>query len=101
MFITMGFVASFTVAAVFFSVTTHIAGIDQGTLRSAAAILLASFGALLLWPHPFEWLWLRIGTRSVPGDRSIARFVTSALFRLVPRLGSYGRPAPGLSWGRY
>ena len=66
-FITLGFVVSFTVAAVFFSVVTQIAGIDQTALRSAAAALLASFGALLLWPRPFEWLWLQIGSRFVPG----------------------------------
>jgi cytochrome c-type biogenesis protein len=97
MFITMGFVASFTLAAVFFSVTTHTAGVDQGTLRSAAAILLASFGALLLWPHPFEWLWLRIGTRFVPGDRSIARFVDSnfGAFSLGTALGLVWTPCAG------
>jgi len=48
-FITMGLVVSFTAAAVFFSVTTQIAGIDQTALRTAAAILLAAFGALMLF----------------------------------------------------
>jgi cytochrome c biogenesis protein CcdA len=33
-FITMGFVVSFTAAAIFFSVTTQIAGIDQTALRT-------------------------------------------------------------------
>jgi len=91
-FITMGFVLSFTVAAVFFSVTTQIAGIDQATLRSAAAFLLASFGALLLWPHPFEWFWLQFGTRLIPGDRIIMRFAQGNFGALV--LGT----ALGLVW---
>ena len=50
--ITMGFVVAFTAAAVFFSVTTQIAGIDQTAVRTAAAVLLAAFGALMLWPRP-------------------------------------------------
>ena len=33
-FIALGFVGSFAAAAVFFSVTTHIAGIDQTVLRA-------------------------------------------------------------------
>jgi cytochrome c-type biogenesis protein len=58
-FITLGFVVSFAAAAVFFSVTTQVAGIDQTALRTAAAVLLATFGALMLWPHHFEWIWTR------------------------------------------
>lgn len=97
MFITMGFVVSFTVAAVFFSVTTQIAGIDQTTLRSAAAILLASFGGLLLWPRPFEWFWLQIGTRFVPGDRIITGFAQGnfGAFALGTALGLVWTPCAG------
>jgi cytochrome c-type biogenesis protein len=78
-FITMGFVVSFTAAAVFFSVTTQIAGIDQTALRTAAAVLLATFGALMLWPRPFEWFWVRIGARLMPGDRMVMRFAQGNL----------------------
>jgi cytochrome c-type biogenesis protein len=96
-FITLGFVVSFTVVAVFFSVVTQIAGIDQTALRSAAAALLASFGALLLWPRPFEWLWLQIGSRFVPGDRIITRFAQGnfGAFALGTALGLVWTPCAG------
>lgn len=101
--ITTGFVLAFTAAAVFFSVTTQIAGIDQTALRTAAAVLLAAFGALMLWPHPFEWFWMRIGDRLMPGDVSLYGLprATSAPFPSAPRLASCGRPVPVRSWGRY
>jgi cytochrome c-type biogenesis protein len=96
-FITLGFVVSFTVVAVFFSVVTQIAGIDQTALRSAAAALLASFGAFLLWPRPFEWLWLQIGSRFVPGDRIITRFAQGnfGAFALGTALGLVWTPCAG------
>ncbi len=77
--ITMGFVVAFTAAAVFFSVTTQIAGIDQTAVRTAAAVLLAAFGALMLWPRPFEWFWIRLGARLIPGDRIAIRFAQGNL----------------------
>jgi len=43
-FIALGFVGSFAAAAVFFSVTTQVAGIDQTVLRAVAAVLLAARG---------------------------------------------------------
>src|SRR5260370_42548201 len=93
-FITMGFVVSFTAAAVFFSVTTQIAGIDQTALRTAAAVLLAAFGALRLWPHTFEWFWMRIGARLMLGDRIVMRFAQGNLgaFALGTALGLVRTP---------
>jgi hypothetical protein len=73
-FIALGFVGSFAAAAVFFSVTTQVAGIDQTVLRAVAAVLLAAFGAVMLWPHPFEWIWIRVGARLIPGDVIVAGF---------------------------
>ena len=89
--ITIGFVVSFTAAAVFFSVTTQIAGIDQTALRTAAAVLLAAFGALMLWPYPFEWFWMRIGARLMPGDRIVVRFAQGQPRRLFPRHRAWPR----------
>ncbi len=91
-FITLGFVGSFAAAAVFFSVTTQIAGIDQTVLRAVAAVLLAVFGAVMLWPHPFEWIWTRVGTRLIPGDRIVMGFAQGKLGALA--LGA----ALGLVW---
>jgi len=91
-FIALGFVGSFAAAAVFFSVTTQIAGIDQTVLRAVAAVLLAAFGAVMLWPHPFEWIWIRVGARLIPGDRIVMGFAQGKLGALA--LGT----ALGLVW---
>jgi cytochrome c-type biogenesis protein len=87
-FITMGLVAAFTAAAVFFSVTTQIAGVDPTALRTVAAALLAAFGALMLWPHPFQWFSIQIGARFVPGDRIVMRFAQGNLgaFASIPAI---------------
>jgi cytochrome c-type biogenesis protein len=61
LFITLGFVASFTVAAIVFSAITQIVGIDPDRLRTVAIGLLLIFGFLMLWPRPFEWLGARAG----------------------------------------
>src|SRR6516164_10945384 len=60
-FIALGFVASFTVAAIVFSAITQIVGIDPDRLRTVAIGLLLIFGFLMLWPRPFEWLGTRAG----------------------------------------
>ena len=81
----------------FFSVTTQIAGIDQTALRTAAAVLLATFGALMLWPRTFEWFWVRIGARLMPGDRMVMRFAQGNLgaFALGTALGLVWTPCAG------
>src|SRR6516165_11748751 len=60
-FIALGFVASFAVAAIVFSAITQIVGIDPDRLRTVAIGLLLIFGFLMLWPRPFEWLGTRAG----------------------------------------
>src|SRR6476659_9130725 len=60
-FIALGFVASFTVAAIVFSTITEIVGIDPDRLRTVAVGLLLIFGFLMLWPRPFEWLAAHAG----------------------------------------
>src|SRR5262245_59429226 len=54
--IAAGFVLSFSVVALALSATTRAFDFDPNVLRSAAAILLAGFGLLMLWPAPFERL---------------------------------------------
>jgi cytochrome c-type biogenesis protein len=58
--IALGFVVSFSAAALLLSAITRILDFDPNSLRTGAAILLAGFGLLMLWPAPFEWLSLRI-----------------------------------------
>jgi cytochrome c-type biogenesis protein len=54
--IAAGFVLSFSVVALALSAITRAFDFDPNVLRSAAAILLAGFGLLMLWPAPFERL---------------------------------------------
>jgi cytochrome c-type biogenesis protein len=59
--IAAGFVLSFSVVALALSAITRVFDFDPNVLRSAAAILLAGFGLLMLWPAPFERLASRLG----------------------------------------
>src|SRR5437762_3503478 len=61
--IALGFVLSFSAAALFLSAIAGIFNFDPDVLRSAAAILLLGFGLLMIWPAPFEWLSSRLGGR--------------------------------------
>src|ERR1041385_3729266 len=54
--IAAGFVLSFWLVALALSAITRVFDFDPNVLRSAAAILLAGFGLLMIWPAPFERL---------------------------------------------
>jgi cytochrome c biogenesis protein CcdA/peroxiredoxin len=56
LFITLGFVISFTALAFLFGLFTHILGLSQNVLRNIAVVLLIVFGIFMLWPWPFEKL---------------------------------------------
>jgi cytochrome c-type biogenesis protein len=58
--IATGFVLSFSMVALALSAITRVFDFDPNVLRSAAAILLAGFGLLMLWPAPFERLMSRL-----------------------------------------
>jgi cytochrome c-type biogenesis protein len=58
--IAAGFVLSFSLVALALSAITRVFDFDPNVLRSAAAILLAGFGLLMLWPAPFERLMSRL-----------------------------------------
>jgi len=59
--IAAGFVLSFSLVALALSAITRVFDFDPNVLRSAAAVLLAGFGLLMLWPAPFERLMSRFG----------------------------------------
>jgi cytochrome c biogenesis protein CcdA len=96
--IALGFVMSFSMVALLLGAITRAFDFDPNDLRTGAAILLAGFGLLMLWPTPFEWLTTRIGglrggaTASRPG--MIGGFVLGTTLGLVwtpcagPVLGS-------------
>jgi cytochrome c biogenesis protein CcdA len=58
--IALGFVISFSAAALLLSAITDIFGFDPNALRTVAAVLLLGFGLLMVWPAPFEWLTIRL-----------------------------------------
>jgi cytochrome c biogenesis protein CcdA len=59
--IALGFVMSFSMVALLLGAITRAFDFDPNDLRTGAAILLAGFGLLMIWPAPFEWLSLRMG----------------------------------------
>ena len=58
--IALGFVISFSAAALLLSAITDIFEFDPNALRTGAAVLLLGFGLLMVWPAPFEWLTARL-----------------------------------------
>src|SRR5246127_5399344 len=57
--IALGFVVSFSAAALLLSAATRFFDFDPNSLRTSAVILLLVFGLLMIWPQPFEWLSFR------------------------------------------
>ena len=98
--IALGFVLSFSIVALLLGALTTLFDVDPSVLRSAAAILLVGFGALMIWPAPFEWLSLRLNGLLATGvvhtnrDGAIGGFVLGTTLGLVwtpcagPVLGS-------------
>ena len=96
--IAAGFVLSFSVVALALGAITRVFDFDPNVLRSAAAVLLAGFGVLMLWPAPFEWLSRRFGgftsIGTAPSQGMLGGFVLGTTLGLVwtpcagPVLGS-------------
>ncbi|HXA02975.1 MAG TPA: cytochrome c biogenesis protein DipZ [Cytophagaceae bacterium] len=53
-FITLGFVVTFSTLGILFSAFAHILGISQNSLRLGGVIFLALFALFMIWPTPFE-----------------------------------------------
>lgn len=98
-FIALGFVTSFTAAALLLSALTRTFHFDPAHLRDAAIVLLIGFGALMIWPAPFERMTAAlngIAGRTAPSDRAgnLGGFVLGTTLGLVwtpcagPVLGS-------------
>lgn len=99
--IALGFVISFSAAALLLGAITRLFDFDPNVLREAAAILLLGFGLLMLWPAPFEWLsirlngWLDLGAaNSVQREGALGGLILGTTLGLVwtpcagPVLGS-------------
>ncbi|KRR07626.1 cytochrome C biogenesis protein [Bradyrhizobium jicamae] len=59
LFLVAGFITAFSGFAILFGSFSTVLGLSHDTLRKVSVILLGSFGVLLLWPQPYEWLIAR------------------------------------------
>lgn len=96
-FIAGGFVISFAMVALALSALTRIFDFDPNVLREGAAILLAIFGLLMIWPAPFEWLSIRLAGLMPAAGASAPRDRQSLLggFILGTTLGLVWTPCAG------
>jgi cytochrome c-type biogenesis protein len=60
LFLVAGFIIAFSGFAILFGSFSTVLGLSHDTLRKVSVILLGSFGVLLLWPRPYEWLMERL-----------------------------------------
>lgn len=61
LFITLGFIITFSAVALLFTLFTKVLGISQEVLRGIALVLLVIFGVLMLWPVLFEKISIYFG----------------------------------------
>ncbi|MGB8605619.1 cytochrome c biogenesis CcdA family protein [Bradyrhizobium sp.] len=95
--IALGFVMSFSAAALLLSAITRIFDFDPDTLRTGAVILLLGFGLLMIWPAPFERLSFQIGGLMNGGSAAgtMAREGNIGGFVLGTTLGLVWTPCAG------
>jgi len=93
--IALGFVLSFSAVALLLGAITRIFDFDPSVLRSGAALLLLGFGALMVWPAPFEWVAIRFN--GLIGDRAASpqRDGATGGFVLGTTLGLVWTPCAG------
>src|SRR5258706_2833686 len=94
--IALGFVISFSAAALALTAITRIFDFDPASLRTGASILLLGFGLLMIWPAPFEWLSVRIsGLTNVGSAGAASHQGTIGGFVLGTTLGLVWTPCAG------
>ena len=96
--IALGFVMSFSMVALLLSAITRAFDFDPNVLRTGAAVRLAVFAMLMIWPTPFEWLAMRLspatGGAVIPSRGVLGGFLLGSTLGLVwtpcagPVLGS-------------
>ena len=60
LFLVAGLIMAFSGFAILFGSFSTVLGLSHDTLRKVSVVLLGSFGTLLLWPRPYEWLMVRL-----------------------------------------
>ena len=95
--IALGFVLSFSAVALLLGAITRVFDFDPNILRSGAAILLAGFGLLMVWPAPFEWLSIRLNglLSATPAGNAPSRQGNLGGFVLGTTLGLVWTPCAG------
>jgi cytochrome c-type biogenesis protein len=95
--IALGFVLSFSTVALLLGAITRAFDFDPNILRSGAAILLAGFGLLMIWPGPFEWLSIRLNglISATPAGNVRSRQGNIGGFVLGTTLGLVWTPCAG------
>jgi cytochrome c-type biogenesis protein len=94
--IALGFVISFSAAALLLSAIIDTFDLDPNVLRTGAAILLLGFGLLMIWPEPFEWLSIRLsGLASSSAGNATSRQGNIGGFVLGTTLGLVWTPCAG------
>ena len=94
--IALGFVISFSAAALLLNAIIDIFDLDPNVLRTGAAILLVGFGLLMIWPEPFEWLSIRLsGLASSSAGNATSRQGNIGGFVLGTTLGLVWTPCAG------
>jgi cytochrome c-type biogenesis protein len=91
--IALGFVMSFSMVALLLGAITRTFDFDPNSLRTGAAVLLAGFGLLMIWPAPFEWLSTRMG--GFGGSTAVSREGLVGGFVLGTTLGLVWTPCAG------
>ncbi len=77
LFIVLGFVLVFSLAALLLSILTTHLGLNPNIIRNVGVIVLGIFGIFMIWPLPFEMLAMRlsplisrVGSATNPANRS-------------------------------
>ncbi|MDR3468891.1 MAG: cytochrome c biogenesis CcdA family protein [Xanthobacteraceae bacterium] len=58
--IALGFITAFAAVALVLGALARAVSFDPAVVRTAASVLLAAFGALMIWQHGYEMLTLRL-----------------------------------------
>jgi len=81
-FITFGFVLTFSAVALVFGAFAESLGASEEMLREAAIALLLVFGTLMIFPHPFHVLATRmhrVVNHAMPSGKAPAPAIGAAL----------------------